>query len=276
MINDATYDTDFDKIFFVLSHMTEKTKLWKELFLDTHVDETTGLGEEKFPTFNDFIGKLEEDFKAEEHDEEALDKLYLLKQGNRTAEELVTEFKFLAREAGLGFQTYSDHIHMIRLFQEALNPWLVRRIFHSSSSWGEIPKTIDEWFMRAIQLEKIQAIIGKGPRTQKTNTENRSWNCSKPTAKNANTMSQQERTDLMKKGACFRCKKPGHRVRDCPPEENTSERKWTPKDIHAIIRAMTKEEQAELLSLQMADGTVKEYLEGGLNRRRFITIPRRS
>ena len=42
-------------------------------------------------------------FETEEHDQEALIKLYLLKQ---TAEELVVDFRFLARQAGLGFRTH--------------------------------------------------------------------------------------------------------------------------------------------------------------------------
>jgi len=217
-INEAIYDTDDDKIIFVLSHMTEKMQLWKKLYIDAHTHETTG--DINFPTYSDFIGKLKEEF--EQSKEEALTEFYLLKQGNLTAEELVPKFRFLATEAGLGFQTYSDHIHMIRLFQKALNPQLLRQIFLAS---GELPKTIDGWFRRAIQIERVLAIISKGPRRQEKNkTRNRSWNFSKPTAKDPNTidintMSQQERTDLMKKGACFRCKKRGHRARDCSPEE---------------------------------------------------------
>ena len=251
MINNAIYDTDGSKIAFTLSHMTDKVQHWKMLFIETHTDKTTG--NINFPTYSAFIEKLKEDFKTEDYDQEAVIELYLLKQGNRTAEELVTKFKSLARQARLGFQTHSDHIHMIRLFQNALKPQLVRRILLGD----EIPKTIDGWFKKAIQFERVLAITGKGPRPQETKTTNRSWNFSKSTAKNTNTMdidamSQQERTYLMKKGACFRCKKLGHRVRDCPPEENTSEKKWTPKDIHAIIQAMTKEEQAELMTLQVA------------------------
>lgn len=257
-INDAVYDIDVKKIAFVLSHMTEKMQLWKRLFMKTHINVETG--DINFPTYLDFIGKLEKDFEAEEHDEEALNKLYLLKQGNRTAEELVSEFRSLAREGGLEFQTYSDHIHMIRLFQNALKPQLVREIILSQ----EVPKKIVGWFNKAIQFDRVLAITGKGPRRQETKTRNRSWNFPKPTEKNPTThasdfdaMSQQERTDLMKRGACFRCRKPGHRARDCPSqaEENTSMKKWTPKDIHAIIRAMTEEEQAELLTLQIDEGT---------------------
>ena len=33
------------------------------------------------------------------------------------------------------------------------------------------------------------------------------------------TMMDEERTDLMKKGLCFRCKKGGHLSRDCPEKK---------------------------------------------------------
>lgn len=263
--NDAAYDTDDKKIVFILFHMTEKMQQWKDIFIQAHTNKTTE--ELDLPTYPVFIDKLKEDFKTTEYyDQEALFKLYHLKQGNRTAEELVAEIRFLARKVGLGFQTHSDHIHMIQLFQKALNPQLVRRILLSN----EVPEKIDGWFNRAIQLDTVSrrfpAIFRndkKSPRKEETETRNRSWNFSKPTAKNLpntmdniNAMSQQERADLMKNGACFNCKKRGHRARDCPPEENSSgtpEKKWTPKEIHAIIQAMTKEERAEIKRLLVAE-----------------------
>ena len=242
-INDAIYNADDTKIAFILSYMTGKAQPWKRLFFEDHINKTTGKFD--FPTYSVFIGKLKEDFKTENRGGEALTKLYRLKQGNRTAEELVARFKFLAMEAGLGFETHSDHIHMIRLFQFALKPQLTRQILLGN----EVPKKIEGWFERAIHIEMVLAFTaGKSPRKQETKTGNRSWNFSKPTAKSPSTtdiiinaMSQQERTDLMKKGACFRCKKRGHRARDCPPEENTPEKKRTAKDIYALLQSMIEE-----------------------------------
>ena len=254
-INAAIYDTDESKIAFILSLMTGgEMELWIEHFFNTHTNETTR--EIDSPTYSDFIGNLKEEFKAEEHDQEALIKLFNLKQGNRTAKELVNEFKFLASEAGLGFETYSDHVHMIRLFQGSLNLPLLRKIFHA----GEVPNKIDAWFKRAIQIETRMVLVltSKDPRTyrQKTKT-NDGRNLSKPTTKEPktigiHTMSQQERTDLMKKGACFKCKKRGHLAKDCQPER-TYWRKSTQE-----FGQWRRQERAEPMTLALSK-PLKEY-----------------
>ena len=67
------------------------------------------------------------------------------------------------------------------------------------------------------------------------------------------TMMDEERTDLMKKGLCFRCKKGGHLSRNCPekkgkttiPHPMTSTltpaapKKMTAKELMAHIRSLT-------------------------------------
>ena len=53
-----------------------------------------------------------------------MNRLMALKQGNRTAEELVMEFRLLAGQARLGLKSHSDHIHMIGLFRKTLHPQL--------------------------------------------------------------------------------------------------------------------------------------------------------
>jgi hypothetical protein len=65
---------------------------------------------------------------------------------------------------------------------------------------------------------------------------------------------------------------------DCPPEENTREEMDPPKDIHAIIQAMTKEERAEFMTLQVAEGIVKFKTKRGQEEKHlplnlFILLP---
>ena len=46
-----------------------------------------------------------------------------------------------------------------------------------------------------------------------------------PNAMDVDAMSIEERNKLMKKGACFRCKKPGHLSKDCPTRNKKSRRR---------------------------------------------------
>ena len=65
-------------------------------------------------------------------------------------------------------------------------------------------------------------------------------------------MMDEERTELMKKGLCFKCKKQGHLSRDCPegkekttaaatPKTTTpaTPKKMTAKELTAHIRSLT-------------------------------------
>ena len=54
-------------------------------------------------------------------------------------------------------------------------------------------------------------------------------------------MSIEERNELMKKGACFRCKKPGHLSKDCLTKNKTIEipqevqKEMTPREMYKHI-----------------------------------------
>ena len=77
-------------------------------------------------------------------------------------------------------------------------------------------------------------------------------------------MSMEERNDLMKKGACFGCKKPGHLSKDCPMKNRTSttsqenQKKMTPKEMYKHIRSLTaqlnKEEKTEFFKEAEEEG----------------------
>ena len=54
-------------------------------------------------------------------------------------------------------------------------------------------------------------------------------------------MSIEERNELMKKGACFRCKKPVHLSKDCPTKNKSTgtpqeaQKKMTPREMYKHI-----------------------------------------
>ena len=62
-------------------------------------------------------------------------------------------------------------------------------------------------------------------------------------------MTTNERAKLMRKGACFKCKKARHRKDQCP--NNEFQQKKTGKDVYRRIRAMIaelpKEEQKAMM-----------------------------
>ena len=62
-------------------------------------------------------------------------------------------------------------------------------------------------------------------------------------------LTAEERSELMRKGACFRCKAQGHLSRDCPnkgegtePGEEERKKEWKKgKDLVAFVRAQMLE-----------------------------------
>ena len=63
------------------------------------------------------------------------------------------------------------------------------------------------------------------------------------------SMTTNEQMELMKKGACFKCKKIGHQRDQCP--DNKPQQKKTGKDVYGRIQAMItelpKEEQKAMM-----------------------------
>src|SRR5271163_134529 len=75
---------------------------------------------------------------------------------------------------------------------------------------------------------------------------------------NPDKLSEEERNRLMREGRCFKCKKQGHRARDCPPDEEQPPRsetkKSTVKNLFDEMKAMTKEEKAKFAELMKQEG----------------------
>ena len=172
-MNEEIYVTDKLKIGFVLFYMNKKeAKDWRELYLENLEDPATG--KLVYPTFSAFLTEVHKAFWSADQVQDALCKLENLKQGKKTAKQIVTEFKQLIGQAGLTTRSTSDNIHLIGLFQKTLNYSLAYKIM-----FGEvIPRMIKDWFEKAIQFDtnyrEAMAIFGQNRRND-NKTMNRSW-----------------------------------------------------------------------------------------------------
>jgi hypothetical protein len=91
-----------------------------------------------------------------------------------------------------------------------------------------------------------------------------------PNAMDIDAMSMEKRLALMKKGACFKCEKPGHMARDHDEyvkrekKENARgstsflPKKKTIGEIHALLQALSDDETKELMALQSKEDEKKD------------------
>ena len=127
-INKKIYTMNKDKVAFVLSYMMEKEALkWKQMYLHSIINNE---GEIKFPTIKEFMMILDHYFKPANWTRDAAHQLKMLKQGKKTAEEVIMEFRLLASKAGYS-TTWSDNLHLIEKLQDVSNPSLTKKILLS-------------------------------------------------------------------------------------------------------------------------------------------------
>ena len=226
-INHEVYDNEPAKVAFALSFLTSgEAQKWKEQFIRSITKDR----KMTFPTYAEFMNKLQAAFKAVNPVDAAMQKLALLRQGNRPVKTMITEFRLLVGDAGLSVDSASDQIHLIKMFMNCLNPQLKKKIIFGDS----VPRTIEGWYEKATQYDSnfqlAQAMMAlDNQNTQKTvrKTWNQNQNQKDPNAMDigaTNTngttvigaLTEEMRAALMKIGACFRCRKTGHLSRDCP------------------------------------------------------------
>jgi hypothetical protein len=118
-MNQIIYNTDWLKIGFILSYMNDgKAANWKEYYLDTLEDPTTGM-----PNFRTLVTLLADIQKASQATDQVWDvvnRLETLRQGKKTAKELNTEFLQIVGQAGIDRKTPSDHLHLIGYYRKVL------------------------------------------------------------------------------------------------------------------------------------------------------------
>ena len=258
-INKEIYLTDEKKIGFMLSLLNEgEAGAWKEQFIQEMFNETvtSGAAEMTFGTFVDFVKRLKESFEPHNDAADALTQLRALKYKlGENIDEHITKFRMCLARTKLDKSDGSQAT--IEFFKETLPPQLLLRIYGGET----IPETLTGWYKKAALQEQIRQDIQQafGNTSQKNNIQHtpRKFNFQPrrdPNAMDVDVLTAEERSELMKKGACFRCKVQGHLSRDCPnkgkktePKKEERKKEWKKgKDLVAYVRAqMLESSEAE-------------------------------
>jgi hypothetical protein len=182
-----------------------------------------------------------------------MDQLDTLKQGSMPANEFVTKFKLIARQAGLlgtTAGTANDPADMLlrAKFQSAMNQPLWLKI----STEQTPPTTLEEWCTQAITRDDQW-------RTAQRRTLNvrglRNFGKGKPTTSTnrvtVNRLTPEQLEEARKKGLCFFCGIQGHRANECPT-----------KPARSKPKTLFKKKEARKPSATQAFASIKNIVAG--------------
>jgi hypothetical protein len=245
LVNEKTYNNDVKKIAFALSFMNDgDAASWKEQFLD----EAAQGNHLNLGTWDAFMTKLNEAFKPYDGPGDALEEMKTLRMGNNTIEDHIAKFKMLVTKSELADTSPA----VIDYFRETLQIPLQRRLL----SLEKPPTTLKEWYEWALRLDnnfrRMQRILGRNNpgkddrgKNNKKEEPRRRWNFQSqrrdPDAMDVDMLTTEQHDEMMRKGLCFGCGKPGHIGKNCPDKRKptNTQKKMNGKELLAHIRSLT-------------------------------------
>ena len=113
--------------------------MWKE-----NVMEELEAGEVEYELAEDFLTCLKKEFGEGEEESMKVAELRKLKQGGRTMEEFVQEFKRVARGSGY------EGRPLVEEFKRGMNGGIRRKLMEAENP----PASIEQWYRRATALDR--------------------------------------------------------------------------------------------------------------------------
>jgi len=130
------------QVAWVLSYVQgEVAEAWKDNLLDK-----LAKGESEVESTKQLFTKIRDDFRETSEEERKIEQLRTIKQGGRTCNEYVQEFKKVARGSGYKGRP------LIEEFKRGLNGSIRRKLAETE----EPPTTIGEWQERVVRLDRNQ------------------------------------------------------------------------------------------------------------------------
>ena len=191
-----------------------------------------------------------------------------MRQGNTSIEDHVAKFKVLLADFGVT----KDSPTALDYFQKSIQVPLLKKILDRDN----VPETLPEWYKKALKIDndyhKVQRIIRRDVPKKKEGKPK--WNFQREKDDNAmdvdvitrvyKTLTDEERTELMKKGLCFWCCKAGHLSQDCPEKKGktmtphatattstpvtTAPKKMMAKELTAHIQSLTAKQKRRVFN----------------------------
>ena len=192
---------------------------------------------------------------------------------NGNIDEHVTKFKMLVTRSGL-----SDSTAIMDFFRETLPTLLQKQVMTCENP----PVTLKEWYEKATKFhsnwQKMQCMFGRKNKPAQPISQTKwrfqfpakkEWD---PNAMDIDSMTTDEWTELMKKGACFKCKKIRHWKDQCL--YNGPQQKQTGKDtygrIQVMIMELPKEEQKAMMEEMEKNPLDMDFAWGELPRHQCL------